>query len=81
MQINFKKSALKELQKIPAQLQVKILNEIKKLKFYPEVKNVKKLKNHYPPLRLRVGDYRVLFNVENGVIKIYAILHRKDSYK
>ena len=43
--------------------------------------DVKKLKNFDPPYRLRVGDYRVLFDVEGEEIIIYRILHRKESYR
>ncbi len=31
--------------------------------------------------RLKVGNYRVLFEIEGDKIIIYRILHRKDAYK
>ncbi|MFX0197594.1 MAG: type II toxin-antitoxin system RelE/ParE family toxin [Candidatus Hodarchaeota archaeon] len=34
-----------------------------------------------PEYRLRVGDYRVLFETEKNKISIYRIRHRKDAYK
>ncbi len=43
--------------------------------------DIKKLTNFTQEYRLRVGDYRVLFEVENKKIIIYTIRHRKDSYK
>lgn len=43
--------------------------------------DVKHLTNHSPEYRLRVGDYRVLFEIENKKIIIYRIRHRKESYK
>ncbi len=43
--------------------------------------DVKKLTNFDPPYRLRVGDYRVLFDVEGDEIVIYRILHRRESYR
>ncbi|HYM19957.1 MAG TPA: type II toxin-antitoxin system RelE/ParE family toxin [Candidatus Kapabacteria bacterium] len=43
--------------------------------------DVKKLTNFEPPYRLRVGDYRVLFDVEGTEIVIYRILHRRESYR
>lgn len=30
--------------------------------------------------RLRVGDYRVLFEIEEDVLVIYRVKHRKDAY-
>jgi len=43
--------------------------------------DVKKLTNFTPEYRLRVGKYRVLFEIENNKIVIYRIIHRKEAYK
>jgi mRNA interferase RelE/StbE len=43
--------------------------------------DVKKLTNYSPEYRLRVGNYRVLFEVEKSTVVIYRILHRKDAFK
>lgn len=29
---------------------------------------------------LRVGNYRVLFEVDHGTVTVYRVLHRKDAY-
>ena len=44
------------------------------------LQNIKKLTNFEPAYRLRIGDYRVLFDVEENIIIIGRILHRKESY-
>jgi mRNA interferase RelE/StbE len=31
--------------------------------------------------RFRIGDHRVTFDVENDIIKILKIAHRKDIYR
>jgi len=43
--------------------------------------DVKKLTNFTPEYRLRVGDYRVLFETENDKVTIYRIRHRKEIYR
>ena len=43
--------------------------------------DVKRLTNFTPEYRLRVGDWRVLFDVEADQITIYRILHRRDAYR
>jgi len=43
--------------------------------------DVKQLTNTEPEYRLRVGDYRVLFEVQGDIIVIYRMRHRKDIYK
>lgn len=42
--------------------------------------NPKKLKGH-SYFRLRIGDYRVLYEVDETQVKVYGIVHRKDVYK
>ena len=61
----------------------KIRKSIEKLKNFPNITNIKSLKSH--PLadyRLRVSDYRILFDVdwESKKIFILKIGHRKDIY-
>jgi mRNA interferase RelE/StbE len=36
------------------------------------------LKGNY---RIRKGDYRIVFTIEQDIITVVAILHRKDTYK
>jgi len=48
---------------------------------YSRTLDVKKLKVPLDGFRLRVGDYRVLFDVEGEWIKVYSIRHRKDAYR
>jgi mRNA interferase RelE/StbE len=43
--------------------------------------DVKRLTNFTPEYRLRVGDWRVLFEVKNDKIVIYRILHRREAYR
>jgi len=43
--------------------------------------DIKKLANFYPGYRLRVGHWRVLFEVTNGKIIVYRIIHRKEAYR
>ena len=43
--------------------------------------DVKKRTNFTPEYRLRVGKFRVLFEIEDKEMVIYRIIHRKDAYK
>lgn len=68
--IIYQPRAVKQLSKIPTQ---KLIREkIDQLASMPDCANVKKLSNHAYDYRLRVGDYRVLFNYD-GVIRIISI--------
>lgn len=43
--------------------------------------DVKRLTNHLPEYRMRAGNWRVLFEVEDGRVVVYRILHRRDAYR
>ena len=73
--------AMKDLSKIDKKNAVKIFSKIEKLEDFPRVANFKKLVNYDPPFRLRVGNYRVLFDTKDDILTVYSVKHRKNSYK
>lgn len=79
-EIEFKPRSLKDCKKIPRldleRIFVHIEDMANNLKG-----DVKRLTNYTPEYRLRVGDYRILFETEKDKIIIYRIRHRKDAYK
>ncbi|AUB59865.1 hypothetical protein BK009_03750 [Methanobacterium subterraneum] len=77
------RKALKNLEDIESDISDSIMNRIIKLKdgFLPDL-DIKKLKGYSNHYRLRIGKYRVLFQLQKDhVIIIYAILPRKKAYK
>ena len=80
MVVELTDKAIKDLSKINRQDSLKIFPKIENLKDFPQVANLKKLNNFMPPYRLRVGDYRVLFDIVNDVITVHRVRHRKDVY-
>ena len=81
MKINIRKSAIKDLKKITPSAKNRIHHRISQLADFPEISNCRKLTNFEPAYRIRVGDYRILFDVIDDRIEIGRILHRKESYK
>ena len=73
--------AIKDLSKIHKTYVSKIFQKIEELEKFPEIPNIKKLTNFNPPYRLRVGNYRVLFDIEDNILTVYQVKHRKESYK
>ena len=43
--------------------------------------DVKRMTNFRPAYRLRVGDYRVLFDIDGRRIIIYRVRHRREAYR
>jgi len=57
MNINIRKSAIKDLKRIDSKSKEKIHVKVLELKKFPNISNVKKLTNFEPAYRLKVGDY------------------------
>jgi len=79
-QIEFKPRSIKDLRALPTITQRRLIRKIASLQ-NDLSGDVKKLTNFTPEYRLRVGDYRVLFEVEADQIVVYRVLHRKDAYQ
>ena len=80
MKIELRKSAIKDLKSISEPYKTKLHNKILELQKFPNLQNIKKLTNFEPAYRLRVGNYRVLFDVIDDIIIIGRVLHRQNSY-
>jgi len=81
MKIEIRKSAIKDLKHIPKPMKSKIETKILELKNFPHIQNIKKLTNFEPAYRLRVGNYRILFDVLDDTIILGRVLHRQSSYE
>jgi len=80
MKIEIRKSAIKDLKSISEPFKTNIHKKILELKKFPKVQNIKKLTNFEPAYRLRVGNYRILFDIIDGTIFIGRVVHRQKSY-
>lgn len=78
--IEITKRALKDLKKIDQKNAANILNKIEHLSD-DLTGDIKKLTDFTPEYRLRVGNYRVLFDVDNNVIRVYRVKHRREVYR
>jgi mRNA interferase RelE/StbE len=80
--VYLKKSAEKELSSLSSATHDKIVKHLVELERNPLPKGVKRLRG-IDAYRLRVGDYRILYqiNSKKKIIEIIAIAHRKDAYR
>ena len=78
-QVEFNPKAIEDLESLPAEVQSRVLTEIELMQ-NNLTGDVKRLTNYTPEYRLRVGDYRVLFEIEEDILVIYRVKHRKDAY-
>ncbi len=78
--IKWGEKALSYLDNLGFLISKRIIKNIDNLKENPFSKNIKRLKG-MDVYRLRIGDYRVLFEIDKDLIKILKIGHRKNIYK
>jgi mRNA interferase RelE/StbE len=81
--LKIKKTARKELDNLPDTIYLKIDEAILSLKENPfPYPQSKKLKGE-DKRRLRIGDYRVVYTVDEKekVITIFRVRHRKEIYR
>lgn len=81
-EVRFTKSAQKELKKLPRQTGLRILKVISRLADNPREGKVRPMVG-VKSWRLRVGDYRIIYDIldKKLVILIIRVRHRKDAYK
>jgi mRNA interferase RelE/StbE len=82
--LRIKKSAEKELEKLPIQFVKRVAAAIDGLTKNPRPIGSKKLEGQKEPLwRIRIGDYRVIYLIEDEIkiIEIRRVGNRKDIYQ
>lgn len=79
-QIEYGGTALNDLDELSSKQRAQILRKIDRLQqgLHGDIKRLRDADFAY---RLRMGDYRVLFDVEDNVIVIRRIGHRKNIYE
>ncbi len=75
-------TAHRQIRKLPPQTQERVNQAIARLAEDPRLPGVKKLvaRGGY---RIRVGDYRILYHVDDGakVVVIYRVMPRENVYR
>ena len=81
--IFIKRSAVKELAKIPPSIRMRIKQAIDELCTKPRPDGCRKIRGSESAYRLRVGSYRVIYEVydQNLMVVVVRIGHRKDVYR
>jgi mRNA interferase RelE/StbE len=80
-QVVIEKQAQKQLAKISPPDYTKIVATVKALATNPRPHGYKKLKGR-PGYRVRVGDYRIIYNIQDNILTVFVLLigNRRDIY-
>ena len=81
--ITFARSARRELENMERPLARRILAKIEEFVAEPRPVGCRKLKGSNNLWRLRVGDYRIVYTVDDsqGLVDIVAVRHRSQVYR
>ena len=81
--VTFARSARKELEKLSRPISERILGRIEALAANPRPAGSLKLKGEDHLWRIRVGDYRVIYEIRDRelIVDVSIVRHRKDVYR
>lgn len=81
--ITFARSASRELEALSDSLVDRIFPKIEALALNPRPRGCKKLRGELALWRIRIGDYRVIYSIDDAkkVVDITAVRHRSKAYE
>lgn len=79
----FKPSADKALRKLPLDVQRRIVAAVDGLAIEPRPHGVVKLAGDENLWRVRVGEYRIVYEIHDGqlIVLVLRVAHRRDVYR
>jgi len=82
-QVELLPSARRDLRRLPKPAQIRLVARIRELAVNPRPADAIKLAGAENAWRIRVGDYRVLYEVHDKrlLVLVIRIGHRKDVYR
>lgn len=81
--IEFTHRAEKDFRALPPEIRRRLAPKIDSLKLNPRPRGVKSLEGPEGILRMRVGDYRILYRIldDRVVVLLVKIGHRREIYR
>lgn len=81
--VELTKSAEKELNRLPGSLISRLVSRLEGLAFNPRPAGCKKLKGGDCEWRIRVGNYRVVYTIDDAkmLLEVTRICHRSEVYE
>jgi len=81
--VKFSKRAEKQFKKLPSQVQQRLRLQIDALSENPHPTGVKKLEGEDNQYRIRAGNYRIVYAVQEAVLLVILLRigHRREVYR
>ena len=76
-------SAEKVLESLPTDVRARVIHKIEALREDPRPRGSEKLSGEEQFYRVRVGDYRIIYEVQDDVLLVLVLRlgHRRDIYR
>jgi len=85
MKVDILKRCNKDIRSITdrtlANLVLEAIDRIEQCSSIDDLKNIKRMKGAADHFRIRIGDYRLGFKVEDDPVLLMRFMHRKDLYR
>jgi mRNA interferase RelE/StbE len=80
--VDLKPSARRELERLPDQAIERVFRRLEYLQSSPRPPGCKKLKGGHNEWRIRAGNYRVVYTIDDGkrLVEVTRIRHRSEVY-
>ena len=81
--VEINRSAGREIVALPNNMRVRVLAAVDLLAADPRPHGVKSIKGHPGQFRIRVGDYRVVYEIKDAVLVVLVVRvgHRREVYR
>ncbi len=81
--VEIKASAVREIKQLPKRDQRRVIKAIESLAEQPRPRGARKLIGAEDAYRIRVGDYRIVYQLADDVLTVFIVRvrHRKDVYR
>jgi mRNA interferase RelE/StbE len=82
-QVELLPSAYRDLKRLAKSIQVRIAVRLRELAADPRPAGVAKLTDKENLWRVRVGEYRIVYEIDDGraIVTVLRVAHRKDVYR
>lgn len=82
-QVIFRPTAEREIRKLPKEIQTRVVRAAEALAQNPLSHKHEKIQGHEDTYRIRVGDYRIVYEVHDSIliVLVLAVGHRGHIYR
>ena len=82
-QVELRPAALRDFKRFPLEIQRRIRPTLDRLATNPRPPGLEKLATQVNRYRIRVGDYRIIYEIRDAVllVMVFRIAHRREAYR